>query len=38
MNSDPPITFSIDSDGRGAWDLAISQGLAHVSSASGASA
>jgi hypothetical protein len=33
MSSDPPITFSIDPDGRGAWDVVISQGREHVTCA-----
>jgi hypothetical protein len=33
MNSEPRITLSIEPDGRGAWELVISEGLDHVSCA-----
>ena len=33
MNSQSPITLCIDPDGRGAWDLVISEDLEHVSCA-----
>jgi hypothetical protein len=33
MNSESPITFCIDPDGRGAWDLVISEEMEHVSCA-----
>jgi hypothetical protein len=33
MNSESPITLCIDPDGRGAWDLVISEEMEHVSCA-----
>jgi hypothetical protein len=33
MNSQSPITLCIDPDGRGAWDLVISEDMEHVSCA-----
>jgi hypothetical protein len=33
MNGESPITLGIDPDGRGAWDLVISEEMEHVSCA-----
>jgi hypothetical protein len=33
MNGESPITLCIDPDGRGAWDLVISEEMEHVSCA-----